>query len=153
MPVRPGWDDIWMDLARALSRRSTCARLSVGCVIVADDNSAVLGLGYNGGAKGQQNECESLEPGKCGHLHAEINALIKTNYHDSTHKKAYVTTAPCDVCAKALVNANIREVVYGDTYRSTRGLAILAQAGIAVRQFPPQGVPERYLQVDEDRKP
>src|SRR5690349_19329192 len=50
--VRPSWDNIWMDLAEALSKRSTCRRLSVGCVVVSEDNSAVLGIGYNGGAKG-----------------------------------------------------------------------------------------------------
>lgn len=150
---RPSWDEICMDLADHLSRRSTCARASVGCVIVSEDYSMVLGWGYNGGPKGLNNQCLSPEPGKCGHLHAEINALIKTNFRDAATKKAYITAAPCYACSVALVNADIREVVYRDDYRDHSGIALLADAGIRVRRFPTQGVPERYLQVDEDREP
>ena len=148
---RPPWDEVWMGFATTISRRSTCARASVGCVIVSDDNSMVLGLGYNGGAKGLGNACLSAEPGNCGHLHAEINALIKANFHDPAHKKAYITTSPCFICAEALVNANVGEVIFGIAYRDQSGVALLRDAGVAVRQFPAPGVPERYLQVDQDR--
>ena len=153
MPVRPPWDEIWMDLAHALSQRSTCRRSSVGCVVVSMDNSAVLGLGYNGGPRGGFNDCQSDVPGNCLHIHAEINALLKATYRDAASKKAYTTLSPCAVCASAFVNFGIEEVVYRDAYRDNTGLAILTAAGVAVRQFPAPGVPERYLQVDEDRKP
>ena len=150
---RPEWDEIWMEFAHTLAKRSTCRRLAVGCVVVSFDSSLVLGLGYNGGAKGQNNDCLSDEPGKCGHLHAEINALIKTNYRDAAPKRVYITTSPCYSCSVALVNANVQEVVFDTLYRDTTGLGLLAQAGIAVRQFPEKGLPERYLQEQQDGQP
>jgi dCMP deaminase len=124
-----------MGLALTLSQRSTCSRLQVGCVIVTEDNQQVLGVGYNGGPKGISNDCLSLEPGLCGHLHAEVNALIKANYTSVAKKKMYVTTQPCYQCAVAIVNANISEVVYQKPYRLTDGLELLATAGIKIRKL------------------
>jgi dCMP deaminase len=118
--------------------------------VVSADNSTVLGLGYNGSAKGLPNGCLSDEPGKCGHIHAEINALIKTNYRDASFKKAYLTLSPCYNCSIALINAGIGEVIYKTAYRDQSGLALLSEAGVKVRQFPAQGVPERYLQERKD---
>jgi dCMP deaminase len=138
--MRPVWDEIWMNLAEDLSQRSTCKRASVGCVVVSADNATVLGIGYNGGPKGLNNECLSDEPGKCGHLHAEINALIKANYRGETaQKKVYVTVEPCYTCAVALVNADIKEVIYGREYRLHDGIELLKRAGITVRRYPRVG--------------
>lgn len=129
---RPGWHDVWMNLALTLSQRSTCARLQVGCVVVTEDNQKVLGVGYNGGPKGISNDCLSLEPGMCGHLHAEVNALIKADYTSPVKKKMYVTTQPCYQCAVAIINANISEVLYLRPYRITDGLELLQRAGIKI---------------------
>ena len=136
-----------MRFAEDLSRRSTCRRSSVGCVIVSMDSSTVLGLGYNGGPKGLNNDCLSDEPGKCGHLHAEINALIKFNYRDSAEKKVYLTLSPCYNCAVALVNAGVSEVVFKKLYRDPAGVKLLEDAGVKVREFDPdrQIIPETYL--------
>ena len=133
--VRPSWDSLWMDFAFRLSQRSTCSRASVGCVVVSEDNHRVLAVGYNGGAKGVFNECKSSEPGQCGHLHAEINAVIKLDYNEPAGKKVYVTMMPCFNCAVALVNAGVKEVVYSHTYRKTDGVELLEQAGIKVRRY------------------
>lgn len=81
--LRPSFDDIYMRFTIDLARRSTCSRSRVGCIIVSEENDMPLSIGYNGGAKGEFNECLSSEPGKCGHLHAEINAIIKLNYRDA----------------------------------------------------------------------
>jgi dCMP deaminase len=124
-----------MDFAVNIARRSTCSRLQVGAVVVSEDNTRILGHGYNGGPAGGFNDCISLEPGKCGHLHAEINALVKTNYHDAAQKKIYVTTVPCFNCSVAIVNANIKEVVYLHDYRDHSGLELLEKSGIKVRKF------------------
>lgn len=124
-----------MNLATKLAGRSKCSRLKVGCVVVSEDNQQVLALGYNGGPKGLYNECLSLEPGKCGHLHAEINALIKLNSRDPARKIMYVTAMPCHSCAVAIINAGLSEVVFGTTYRDDSGVALLEQAGISVLQF------------------
>lgn len=132
---RPSFDDIWMSTACDLSLRSTCSRASVGCVIVSEDNHRVLAIGYNGGARGVFNDCLSQEPGKCGHLHAEINALIKLDYHEPSDKKAYVTLMPCFNCAVAIINAKIKEVIYKEEYRDTSGIELLKEAKIKVRKF------------------
>jgi dCMP deaminase len=131
---RPSFDSIYMRFALELSERSTCDRLKVGCVVVSEDNSRVLAIGYNGGARGVFNECLSTEPGKCGHLHAEQNCLIKLDYNEPCKKRMYVTTLPCHACAVAIINARIDEVVYGQEYRSADGMALLERAGVAVRK-------------------
>lgn len=132
---RPSWDSIWIGLASSLAKRSTCGRSSVGCVVVTLDNCHVLSVGYNGSAKGLDNECLSSEPGKCGHLHSEINCLIKMNYNPLVEKKMYVTLSPCRECAVAIVNAGISEVIYRDAYRKTDGADLLFEAGIKVTQY------------------
>jgi dCMP deaminase len=124
-----------MNLAETLSERSSCDRLQVGCVVITEDNQRVLGVGYNGGPKGISNDCLSHEPGLCGHLHAEVNALIKADYGSSVPKKMYVTTQPCYQCAVAIINANIREVVYLHPYRITDGLELLERAGIKITKL------------------
>lgn len=71
---RPSFEMICMGIARQLAMRSSCSRLQVGCVITSVDFRKIIAWGYNGGASGLENECASLEPGQCGHLHAEVNA-------------------------------------------------------------------------------
>ena len=131
---RPKWDDIWMDFAHTISRRSYDPRFQVGTVIVTDDNCQVLAVGYNGNYAGGPNQVESTEPGHSGMLHAEINALIKLDYNNPKKKKLYLTLSPCRMCAKAIINAGIDEVIYSEEYRDTSGLELLRTSGIAVRQ-------------------
>lgn len=148
--MRPSFDDIYMHMALMMAERSTCRRSHVGAVIVTQDNQKVLAVGYNGGPKGLWNDCLSDEPGKCGHLHAEINALIKSNYSDAAPKKIYVTSSPCLACATAIVNGDIREVIYHTLYRDDSGLRLLEQAGLKVRQHVPAWDPPRSLPVVKD---
>jgi dCMP deaminase len=107
----------------------------VGAVVATEDNTQVLSVGYNGDHAGGSNEVESLEPGLSGCIHAEINALIKLDYNNPKKKKMYVTLSPCKMCAKAIVNANISEVIFLEKYRDESGLQLLQNSGIGVRQF------------------
>mgnify|MGYP001345673432 CR=1 FL=1 len=125
-----------MRFAKSISERSYDPRFKVGSVIVSDDNTQVLALGYNGNYAGGPNEVESTEPGKSGMLHSEINALIKLDYNSPKKKKLYVTLSPCRMCAKAIVNAGISEVIYLEKYRDTSGLELLESVGIVTRQVP-----------------
>ena len=134
--MRPEWDDIWMSVAHTISQRSIDPRHQVGSIIVTDDNTQLLALGYNGNYKGGPNEIESLKPGQSGLIHAEQNALIKLDYNNPKKKKMYVTLSPCSHCAKMIVNANIHEVIYGEQYRDPAGIEIMKAAGLAVRRFP-----------------
>lgn len=132
---RPGWDDIWMDFAHLISRRSYDPRYRVGSVIVTETNTQVLAIGYNGNYSGGPNEVESTTPGQSGMIHAEINALIKLDYNNPNKKIMYLTLSPCRSCAKAIVNGGISEVVYHEKYRDTTGIELLQLAGIKVRQY------------------
>ena len=130
---RSEWDEIWMDFAKNIARRSADPSFKVGCVIVSQDNCQVLSMGYNGDHKGGPNERESLVPGESGFIHAEINALIKCDYNHPKKKKMYMTLSPCDVCAKAIINAGIEEVIYLDEYPRSNGINILKKSGVLVR--------------------
>jgi dCMP deaminase len=109
--------------------------MKVGAIIVNEDNTRLLALGYNGDYAGGPNEVESLEPGKSGALHAEINALIKCDYSYVGKKIMYITLSPCIQCAKLIINGKINEVVYHEEYRDTSGIELLRKMGITVRQF------------------
>ena len=134
MADRPSWDEIWMEMAHIISRRSYDPRYQVGAIVVTQDNSQVLSLGYNGNYRGGPNEVESEVPGDSGMLHAEINALLKLDYNNPKQKAMYVTLSPCRMCAKAIVNTGVNEVVYDREYRDTSGLEILRSVGIHTRR-------------------
>ncbi len=131
---RPSWDHIWIEMAEIISRRSYDPRNQVGAVIVTADNTQVLAVGYNGNYAGGPNKVESEVPGESGMIHAEINALLKTDYNNPKHKKMYVTLSPCRMCAKAIINAGISEVIYSTEYRDTSGLDLLRSQNVIVRQ-------------------
>ena len=131
---RPEWDQIWINFAKSIAERSCDSKYKVGAVVVNGENTQVLSIGYNGDQKGGNNQRESEETGKSGFIHAEINALIKMDYNNPCKKKMYLTLSPCDVCAKAIVNAGIDEVYYAEFYEhGKRGVQILNDAGIIVR--------------------
>lgn len=133
--MRPTWDEVWASFARTISKRSIDPRFKVGAIIVSGDNTQVLSVGYNGDEAGGSNEVESLEPGQSGCIHAEINALIKLDFNNPKRKIMYVTLSPCKMCAKAIVNASIDEVVYLDDYRDSSGRDLLEKSGTIVRKF------------------
>lgn len=133
---RPGWDQIWMKFAHEISKRSLDDKHKVGAVIVNEDNTQVLAIGYNGDQKGGPNKRESMDVGGSGFIHAEINALIKCDYNYPKKKKMYLTLSPCKMCAKAIVNAGIDEVIYAKQYNhAENALNILLSAGIKVRSI------------------
>ena len=131
---RPSWDKVWSQVAKAISARSYDPRHKVGAIVVSGDNTQMLSMGYNGNYAGGPNEPESLEPGHSGMLHAEINALLKMDYHSPCDKTMYVTLSPCRMCAKTIINAGIKEVVYIEKYRDPSGIELLTSAGIYCRQ-------------------
>lgn len=134
--VRPSFALICMDVARGLSRRSTCSRLKVGCFAVSTDYRQQVGWGYNGGPSGQKNECASLEPGKCGHLHAEVNMICNARTTRMELKHVFLTDLPCVMCAAALVNwGGVARVVYDRDYRNHDSVAIFEKAGITLEKF------------------
>ena len=132
---RPEWDEIWMSFAHSIARRSYDPRHQVGAVVVSEKNTQVLAIGYNGNYSGGPNEVESEQPGNSGMIHAEINALLKCDYNSTGKKIMYVTLSPCRMCAKAMINGGVGEVVYDEEYRDLSGVELLRSAGVAVRRY------------------
>lgn len=133
---RPTFESIYLLLARTLSARSTCRRLQVGTVITTTDYRKVLAVGYNGNATGLHNGCDREEPGNCGCLHSEENAVINCDAPRLTEKVVFVTHLPCVACAKRLINlGNVRKIFYWQDYRLRDSVEILKSVGIEVARL------------------
>ena len=134
---RPTFEQIYMRLAFGLAERSTCKRLKVGTVITSLDFRKVLAVGYNGNATGLPNCCDREEPGTCGCLHSEENAVINCDSPRATEKIAFVTHIPCTACAKRLINlGNVKKVYFGHLYRNTDSVALFETVNIEICQLP-----------------
>lgn len=132
---RPNWHETWMKIAHNIADRSYDPRLKVGAIVIAEDNSSMLGLGYNGNHAGGPNTPESNEPGQSGFIHAEINALLKCPYHYPVKKVMYVTVSPCRGCAKCVINGGVSKLIYDIEYRDTSGVDLLRASGIEVHKY------------------
>jgi dCMP deaminase len=141
---RQDWDSYFLDIARAASTRATCDRLHVGCVLVTPRSRTIIATGYNGSVR-KAPHCDEVghdmdEGGHCVRtVHAEANALAQaaSNGSPTEGATAYVTHLPCWPCAKLLLNAGIKEIVYGAAYRlNQRTLDACATVGCRIRLHP-----------------
>jgi dCMP deaminase len=137
MQQRPSWDQIWSNFSTLISERSYDPRTKVGAVVVTEDNTQVLSVGYNGNHRGGANHVDSAEPGLSGFIHAEVNALVKMDYNNPKKKVMYVTHSPCVACAKLIINANIHEVKYLEEYRDSSGVELLKSFGVWATKLEP----------------
>jgi dCMP deaminase len=128
---RPIFEQVYMDFAESIARRSTCVRLNVGTVITTTDFRKVLAVGYNGNASGLPNTCDREEAGNCGCLHSEENAVINCDSPRATEKFVFVTHLPCVACTKRLINlGNVKRVIYKTDYRIRDSVKLLNAVGI-----------------------
>ena len=132
--MRPPLYEVYMRMAEELAKRSTCSRLQVGTVITNATLEHVVSIGYNGNARGFPNRCDSTEAGKCGCIHSEMNALVKS-HGQMRDKVAFVTASPCVMCAKLMIQANVSHLFFREMYRVPAGLEILERAGVVVVHY------------------
>lgn len=125
---------LMLDMALLVSGLSTCSRLAVGSVVTDPSMETILGYGYNGNAMGLPNQCDSAEPGACGCVHSEANALIKAGRGE---KAMFITATPCVPCAKLIINAGVKTVWASSWYRVTSGAETLLRGGVLL--FIPDG--------------
>ena len=127
----------YLRMARIWSENSYCSRRQVGALVV--KNKMIISDGYNGTPSGFENVCED-ENGvtKPYVLHAEANAITKIARSGNNSEEAtlYVTDSPCIECAKLIIQAGIRRVIYARDYRLTDGVDLLKRAGIEVQLIP-----------------
>jgi len=131
---RPTFQSVFMQTAMQFAKRSTCCRLQVGAVIVDQTYSRVLCIGYNGSVPGDLNQCDSLEPGACGCIHAEANAITKAS-ESLKHSILFVTTSPCLACSKLIVLSGVQKVYYANSYRNDAGVKFLKEHGLIVHSW------------------
>jgi dCMP deaminase len=118
--MRPSWHEYFFSMARTVATRSSCPRLSVGCVLVQDRR--IIATGYNGAVTGAGHcldvGCE-MSGGHCVRaVHAEVNALLQAARHGckTDGAVAFVTHRACKYCSMCLTNAGIREVSFEEEY-------------------------------------
>ncbi|HDI78973.1 MAG TPA: cytidine deaminase [Desulfobacteraceae bacterium] len=145
--ARPSWHEYFMEIARMVSKRSTCLRRKVGAVLVKEKR--ILATGYNGAPSGLRHceevgclrEASSIPSGQrhelCRGLHAEQNAIIQAAFHGISIRGAtlYCTNKPCIICTKMLINAGIKEIIYEQGYDDPLADEMLKEAGIKIRRF------------------
>ncbi len=143
--MRKSWNSYFMEIADIVKTRSTCIRRQVGAVIVKDNR--IITTGYNGAPSGlthciDNGGCErerlNVPSGQrhelCRALHAEQNAIIQAAKIGVSTEGAtiYITTQPCVICAKMIINAGIKKVVYKASYPDEMAMNMLEESGIEV---------------------
>lgn len=130
------FDKHYLEMATIWSKNSYCKRRRVGALIVKD--KMIISDGFNGTPSGFENECEDDNNiTKPYVLHAEANAITKVAKSGNNSKGAtlYVTTSPCIECAKLIIQAGIKRVVYSNEYHKNEGLTLLKRANIELLNF------------------
>lgn len=150
MMSRPAFDDIFMELAVNLARRSHCIKKHVGAVLTKE--TRIISIGYNGPPAGTHNCDEEFPKEGCARdskgscylaIHAEQNAIMyavknNTSVDGST---LYITLAPCLACARIIYSMGIRKVVFLNSYAEYKGLPFdegvefLRKFGVEVEKY------------------
>ncbi len=123
----------YLRMARIWAENSYCQRRQVGALVVKD--KMIISDGYNGTPSGFPNVCEDHDITLPYVLHAEANAITKLarSSNNSDGSTLYVTASPCIECAKLIIQAGIKRVVYAEKYRLDDGIRLMQKAGIEVK--------------------
>jgi len=142
--LRPSWDEYYMEMVEVIKKRSTCLRRQVGAIIVKDKR--IIATGYNGSPVGCKH-CEEvgclrdqlkIPSGErhelCRAIHAEQNALVQAAYSGTSVKDSimYITTQPCSLCAKMIINAGVTKILFKGDYPDELAMEMLKEAGVRV---------------------
>lgn len=147
---KPSFDDIYMELAENLAKRSHCVKAQVGAVLTKD--TRIVSLGYNGPPAGTHNcdiewpgvGCPRDSKGSCSlALHAEQNAILYASKNNVSIEGAtlYVTLSPCIACARVIYTMGIKRVIYTHSYAAFKGLSsdegvdFLQKFGVTVDKY------------------
>jgi dCMP deaminase len=136
-------DEFLMQVADLISLRATCPRAKVGAVLVQEGR--IVSTGYNGSPSGTPHcideGCILDKEGSCIRtVHAEVNCICFAAKHGikTEGSTLYITLSPCLDCAKVIINAGIKEVIYWEEYDHPEGLRLLSEANVKIKQYEPQ---------------
>ncbi|MDR3226847.1 MAG: dCMP deaminase family protein [Prevotellaceae bacterium] len=130
------FDCRYLEMAIVWAKNSYCKRRQVGAILV--KNNMIISDGFNGTPSGFENICEDDDgTTKPYVLHAEANAITKVarSNNSSEGSTLYITSSPCVECAKLIIQAGIKRVVFSDNYRISDGIELLKRANIEVIQI------------------
>ena len=136
----------YLRMARIWAENSYCQRRKVGALVV--NEKMIISDGYNGTPSGFENVCEDeMNVTKPYVLHAEANAITKLarSSNNSDGATLYVTASPCIECAKLIIQAGIKRVIYGEQYRLTDGIDLLKRANKEVKYLIPDDYEHEYV--------
>jgi dCMP deaminase len=115
--------EVFKNIIDQIASLSTSSRLKVACIIIKRDFTKIAAFGYNGNYFNAPineltgTEEESLEPGKDGFIHAEVNAIAKFREHDPENYVVLLSYSPCMNCAKILANSGFKWIYWLEEYR------------------------------------
>lgn len=125
------------EIVKQIASLSVSSSLKVGAIALKKDFSKIGAFGYNGSYSNAPinpdtgTEEESLEPGKSGMIHAEINLIAKFRETDPENYVIIISHSPCKICSKVLVNAGFKNIYWLENYRDTSHLSeIFENAGV-----------------------
>jgi dCMP deaminase len=147
---KPEFEDIYMELAENLAKRSHCVKAQVGAVLTKD--TRIISLGYNGPPAGTHNcdiewpeeGCPRDSKGSCSlALHAEQNAILYASKNNVAMDGAtlYVTLSPCIACARIIYTMGIKKVIFKNSYAEYKkigtdeGVEFLRKFGVEVNRY------------------
>ena len=116
--VRPNWDEYFKEISLVTSKRSSCTRLNVGCVLVKDNR--IISQGYNGFLPGQPHESIVRNNHEQATVHAEQNSICDCAKRGVSCEgaTAYITHFPCIICCRLLIASGIKEIKYIYNYKN-----------------------------------
>lgn len=135
---RPTWDEYFFEMTTIVSKRSTCKRLQVGCILVKDNR--IISCGYNGYLPGQPHESHVRDNHEQATVHAEQNAIADCAKRgiSTENSIAYITHYPCIHCAKILVAAGISCIKYIHDYKNDSLIPSIIKIPIEKYKIDPQ---------------
>ena len=145
--MRPSWDQYFMDIAKLICTRATCLRRNVGAVLV--KNKRIIATGYNGtltklphcdkvGCLREKNNIPSGQRQElCRGMHAEANALLFASTYgiDMHNATMYSTNQPCVSCAKMIIQAGIKRVVFEGYYPDRLAVQLFKEAKVKLSRY------------------
>lgn len=140
------WDEYFMGISKLSGMRSKDPHTQVGACIVSEDNK-ILSMGYNGFPMGcsddefpWEREGGMLDTKYAFVTHSELNAILNYRGGSLVGAKLYVSLFPCNECAKAIIQAGIKTIVYecdkyADMPSTKASKRMLDAAGVRYYQY------------------
>jgi dCMP deaminase len=133
---RPSWDEYFKEIVICTTKRSSCKRLQVGCLLVKDNR--IISQGYNGFLPGCVHESIMRDGHEQATVHAEQNAICDCSKRgvSSENCTAYISHYPCIICTRLLIASGIKEIKYINDYKNDLLVSYLSkQANINIKKI------------------